>query len=152
MYITLGKFTDIAPYKSNYKYMQIYYKSIKKNKISTKSVSKFNNLLADAAGLSPENIFTFSTKRKSVAYILAIEPFKNLFLSDVSKERLYNLLELNPEYFWDFISFVRFSKDAAWRESYFSVSTFDSVKISHFKHLASAMSDDTYFQLLTINL
>lgn len=30
MYITLGEFTDEAPYVSNYKYMQIYYRSIQK--------------------------------------------------------------------------------------------------------------------------
>ncbi len=33
LYITLGKFTDIAPYNSNYKYMKIYYKSIRKTKL-----------------------------------------------------------------------------------------------------------------------
>ena len=32
MYITLGKFVEDASYSSNYKYMKIYYKSIKKNK------------------------------------------------------------------------------------------------------------------------
>jgi len=32
MYISLGKFVENAPYISDYKYMKIYYKSIKKNK------------------------------------------------------------------------------------------------------------------------
>jgi FAD/FMN-containing dehydrogenase len=41
MYISLGKFKDQVPYKSNYKYMKIYYKSLKKNKTDYLTTSDF---------------------------------------------------------------------------------------------------------------
>ena len=41
MYITLGTFTYDVPYKSNYKYMKIFYKSIQKNKTDYLTTSDF---------------------------------------------------------------------------------------------------------------
>lgn len=41
MYITLGRFVDSAPYTSNYKYMKIFYKSLKKNKTDYLTASDF---------------------------------------------------------------------------------------------------------------
>jgi len=41
MYITLGKFIDSAPYAGNYKYMNIYYKSIRKNKVDYLTTKDF---------------------------------------------------------------------------------------------------------------
>lgn len=41
MYITTGKFTDVAPFTSDYTYMNIYYKSIREKKMDYLTVSSF---------------------------------------------------------------------------------------------------------------
>ena len=41
MYITIGQFTNEAPFVSNYKYMRIYYKSIKEKKVDYLTISDY---------------------------------------------------------------------------------------------------------------